>query len=202
MAMPKSCTNVWWTGFMSLEMSVDMSYPNQYRCDIHIDTQNALYRYLNITVTVNNLVERYRDGTCEDHVQLYSDQRQTRPLTPRLCGTGVHSVLIDQSNFVLVIIGNGGWAGAAFSLQYESYARSYDVSVDDDDKHASGADGRHMATSAVTGHLIGEPPCLRFYYLAPHRGRARYCNAHVCLFQCLCVCLSVFVRNFTQNFKV
>ena len=32
------------------------------------------------------------------------------------------------------------------------------------------------------------------YYLAPHRGRARYCNAHVCLF----VCLSVF----SQNFKV
>ena len=31
-------------------------------------------------------------------------------------------------------------------------------------------------------------------YLAPHRGRARYCNAHVCL----CVCLSVF----SQNFKV
>ena len=25
-------------------------------------------------------------------------------------------------------------------------------------------------------------------YLAPHRGRARYCNAHVCLFVC------VFVR--------
>ena len=25
-------------------------------------------------------------------------------------------------------------------------------------------------------------------YLAPHRGRARYCNAHVCLFVCLCVC--------------
>ena len=35
-------------------------------------------------------------------------------------------------------------------------------------------------------------------YLAPHRGRARYCNAHVCLFLCLCVCLSVF----SQNFKV
>ena len=31
-------------------------------------------------------------------------------------------------------------------------------------------------------------------YLAPHRGRARYCNAHVCL----SVCLSVF----SQNFKV
>ena len=25
----------------------------------------------------------------------------------------------------------------------------------------------------------------------PHRGRARYCNAHVCLFVCLCVCLFV-----------
>ena len=33
-------------------------------------------------------------------------------------------------------------------------------------------------------------------YLAPHRGRARYCNAHVCLFVCLCVCLSVFSQNF------
>ena len=29
-------------------------------------------------------------------------------------------------------------------------------------------------------------------YLAPHRGRARYCNAHVCL----CVCL--FVRVFAK----
>ena len=28
-------------------------------------------------------------------------------------------------------------------------------------------------------------------YLAPHRGRARYCNAHVCLFLCLCVCVFV-----------
>ena len=28
-------------------------------------------------------------------------------------------------------------------------------------------------------------------YLAPHRGRARYCNAHVCLFVCLCVCVFV-----------
>ena len=26
------------------------------------------------------------------------------------------------------------------------------------------------------------------YYLAPHRGRARYCNAHVCLFVCVFVC--------------
>ena len=25
-------------------------------------------------------------------------------------------------------------------------------------------------------------------YLAPHRGRARYCNAHVCLCVCVCVC--------------
>ena len=29
-------------------------------------------------------------------------------------------------------------------------------------------------------------------YLAPHRGRARYCNAHVCLFVC------VFVRVFAK----
>ena len=28
-------------------------------------------------------------------------------------------------------------------------------------------------------------------YLAPHRGRARYCNAHVCLCVCLCVCVFV-----------
>ena len=27
-----------------------------------------------------------------------------------------------------------------------------------------------------------------FHYLAPHRGRARYCNAHVCLSVCLFVC--------------
>ena len=40
----------------------------------------------------------------------------------------------------------------------------------------------------------------------PHRGRARYCNAHVCLFVCvfvcvcLCVCLFVclFVRVFAK----
>ena len=32
-------------------------------------------------------------------------------------------------------------------------------------------------------------------YLAPHRGRARYCNAHVCLFVCVfvCVCVCLFV---------
>ena len=30
-------------------------------------------------------------------------------------------------------------------------------------------------------------------YLAPHRGRARYCNAHVCLCVCLFVCLCVCV---------
>ena len=30
-------------------------------------------------------------------------------------------------------------------------------------------------------------------YLAPHRGRARYCNAHVCVFVCLFVCLFVCV---------
>ena len=35
---------------------------------------------------------------------------------------------------------------------------------------------------------LASPP---FYYLAPHRGRARYCNAHVCL--CVCVCVCVFV---------
>ena len=29
------------------------------------------------------------------------------------------------------------------------------------------------------------------YYLAPHRGRARYCNAHVCLFVCVFVCVFV-----------
>ena len=34
------------------------------------------------------------------------------------------------------------------------------------------------------------------FYLAPHRGRARYCNAHVCLSVCLCVCL--FVRVFAK----
>ena len=28
-----------------------------------------------------------------------------------------------------------------------------------------------------------------FNYLAPHRGRARYCNAHVCLCVCLFVCV-------------
>ena len=39
-----------------------------------------------------------------------------------------------------------------------------------------------------------------FNYLAPHRGRARYCNAHVCLFVCLCVCVFVclFVRVFAK----
>ena len=41
----------------------------------------------------------------------------------------------------------------------------------------------------------------------PHRGRARYCNAHnclcVCLFVCLCVCVFVScIYVFSQNFKV
>ena len=31
----------------------------------------------------------------------------------------------------------------------------------------------------------------RIFTLAPHRGRARYCNAHVCL--CVCVFVCVFV---------
>ena len=37
-------------------------------------------------------------------------------------------------------------------------------------------------------------------YLAPHRWKARYCNAHVCLFVCLCVCVFVclFVRVFAK----
>ena len=49
---------------------------------------------------------------------------------------------------------------------------------------------RSISLNAVLCHI----------YLAPHRGRARYCNAHVCLsvclFVCLCVCLSVFSQNF------
>ena len=52
------------------------------------------------------------------------------------------------------------------------------------------------------------------YYLAPHRGRARYCNAHVCVFVCVfvcvcvcmcvclcvcvCVCVCLFVRVFAK----
>ena len=41
---------------------------------------------------------------------------------------------------------------------------------------------------------------LQYIYLAPHRGWARYCNAHVCLFVCLCVCVfvCVFVRVFAK----
>ena len=34
--------------------------------------------------------------------------------------------------------------------------------------------------------------CMMHIYLAPHRGRARYCNAHVCLSVC------VFVRVFAK----
>ena len=30
--------------------------------------------------------------------------------------------------------------------------------------------------------------CWSIHYLAPHRGRARYCNAHVCLSVCVFVC--------------
>ena len=37
-----------------------------------------------------------------------------------------------------------------------------------------------------------------YNYLAPHRGRARYCNAHVCL--CVCVCVCVFVCLFVRVF--
>ena len=32
---------------------------------------------------------------------------------------------------------------------------------------------------------------MAYIYLAPHRGRARYCNAHVCLFVCVFVCVCV-----------
>ena len=32
-----------------------------------------------------------------------------------------------------------------------------------------------------------------YFYLAPHRGRARYCNAHVCLSVCVSVCVFVCV---------
>ena len=39
-------------------------------------------------------------------------------------------------------------------------------------------------------------------YLAPHMGRARYCNAHVYLFVCVFVCLFVCLSVFSQNFKV
>ena len=36
--------------------------------------------------------------------------------------------------------------------------------------------------------LMGKTLLSMHDYLAPHRGRARYCNAHVCLSVCLCVC--------------
>ena len=43
--------------------------------------------------------------------------------------------------------------------------------------------------------VLNDDKCTYHDYLAPHRGRARYCNAHVCLcvclFVCLCVCLCV-----------
>ena len=34
----------------------------------------------------------------------------------------------------------------------------------------------------------------RYCYLAPHRGRARYCNAHVCVFVCVCLFVCVFAK--------
>ena len=59
-------------------------------------------------------------------------------------------------------------------------------------------------TKCVTNVI--SKPCQSLSYLAPHRGRARYCNAHVCLFVCLCVCVFVCVfvclSVFSQNFKV
>ena len=72
-----------------------------------------------------------------------------------------------------------------------------------------------MTTQAVAGHVTGMyvhvMPGTRvvivqqvshlqlmtlgnlYIYLAPHRGRARYCNAHVCLFVCVFVCVCLFV---------
>ena len=57
-----------------------------------------------------------------------------------------------------------------------------------------------MSYYGLVCHVIGNSNqfgiCLCFHYLAPHRGRARYCNAHVCLSVCLFVC--VFVRVFAK----
>ena len=57
---------------------------------------------------------------------------------------------------------------------------------------------------AHCGFLKSVSSLLGFNYLAPHRGRARYCNAHVCLFVCVFVCVFVclfvclFVRVFAK----
>ena len=57
-------------------------------------------------------------------------------------------------------------------------------------------------------NVIKEPTCFKctpsLITSPPHRGRARYCNAHVCLFVCLCVCVCVYpcLSVFSQNFKV
>ena len=55
------------------------------------------------------------------------------------------------------------------------------------------------ATEGCTGHISFAVKL--YYYLAPHRGRARYCNAHVCLCVCLCVCVCVCLSVFSQNFN-
>ena len=49
-------------------------------------------------------------------------------------------------------------------------------------------------------HWFSHTKYLNCYYLAPHRGRARYCNAHVCLSVCLfvCLCVCLFVRVFAK----
>ena len=57
---------------------------------------------------------------------------------------------------------------------------------------------RHCDILEQGGRLVGLINCIfpkrgtLIYYLAPHRGRARYCNAHVCLSVC------VFVRVFAK----
>ena len=54
---------------------------------------------------------------------------------------------------------------------------------------------------SITARLCNPSDCSCFgYYLAPRRGRARYCNQPVCLSVCLFVCLSVCVSVCTNQF--
>ena len=53
------------------------------------------------------------------------------------------------------------------------------------------ADNAQETMMCLFPRIIADALLIAFY-LAPHRGRARYCNAHVCLFVCL------FVRVFAK----
>ena len=69
------------------------------------------------------MLEIYRDGVCEDYVQIFSDDSQTQPLTERLCGNQITNLLTSNNNFVVIVNTVQGRQDATFTLYYETLAR-------------------------------------------------------------------------------